>query len=479
MISRKNRALCVALLLVAPWGHAADGQADAGAAQDIISEPAAVVDVIDDKQSERGVLNGEAQPPLETFPGLTVPPTNSLWARIRSGFALPDLEGRLVRRHEVWYLNRPDYLQRVVERSKLYLYFIVAELEQRGMPMEIALLPMIESAYNPTAYSRARASGIWQFIPSTGRLYGLRQNYWYDGRRDVMQATRAALDYLQLLHDKFNDWPLALAAYNWGEHGVARAIASNKARHKPTDYSSLRMPRETRNYLPKLQAVKNIIANPAILGYPLEDVPDRPYFTTVATPANMDVTMAAKLAGMSLEDFLLLNPGFNRPVITAASSTTLLVPVNNAGLFRANLESNDQPLVSWQTYTMKRADKLDELAKRFGMSLAQLMQINGITRYRAPRLGQTLLVRLNEEGAASNLAETYDSPDFQAPHELYEREATYRVRRGDTLSTIARRHRVTVGALMEWNHLHNHRLRTGQKLVVYQGRKMPHAAVMQ
>jgi membrane-bound lytic murein transglycosylase D len=417
--------------------------------------------------------------PAGVAPFAPAQPPSSLWARIRRGFAMPDLDGRLVRRHEVWYLNRPDYLQRVVERSKLYLYFIVDELEKRNMPMEIALLPMIESAYNPTAYSRARASGIWQFIPSTGRLYGLRQNYWYDGRRDVMQATRAALDYLQLLHEKFNDWPLALAAYNWGENGVGRAIARNRKLHKPTDYASLSMPRETRNYLPKLQAVKNIIANPGALGIPLDDVPDRPYFTTVATPANMDVTVAAKLAGMSLEDFLSLNPGFNRPVITPASSTTLLLPVDNAMLFRTNLESNDRPLVSWQTYTMKKSDKLEELAQRFGMSLAQLKQINGITSYRPPRNGQTLLVRLNDDGTPSNLAETYDNPDFQAPHELYEHEGLYRVRRGDTLSTIARRHHVTVGALMEWNHLRNHRLHVGQKLAVYQGRKLSQTALMQ
>jgi membrane-bound lytic murein transglycosylase D len=463
--------MCIVLVVGLPLCHAADD------ATPIEVPPAAAIESSDSAHVAPPETN--AKQSEDTGAASAEVPITSLWARIRRGFGMPDLDGKLVRRHEVWYLNRPDYLQRVVERSKLYLYFIVDEIEKRGMPMEIALLPMIESAYNPTAYSRARAAGIWQFIPSTGRLYGLQQNYWYDGRRDVMQATRAALDYLQLLHDKFNDWPLALAAYNWGEHGVARAIAKNRAKHKHTDYASLSMPRETRNYLPKLQAVKNIIANPSVLAYPLEDVPDRPYFTTVAAPSNMDVTVAARLAGMSLEDFLSLNPGFTRPVITAKTSSTLLVPVDNAGLFRANLETNDRPLVSWQTYTMKKADKLEELASRFGMSLAQLKQINGITSHRPAHAGRTLLVKLNEEGVESNLAETYDSPDFQAPHEMFERESMYKVRKGDTLSTIARRHHVTVGALMEWNHLRNHRLRTGQKLTVYQGRKLSATALMQ
>jgi membrane-bound lytic murein transglycosylase D len=468
-MSRNLAGICIALLVVTQWCFAADEATETPLTA--IPFPAVATD-----SSTAEPANSIEAPATDP---VLAQPASSLWARIRHGFAMPDLDGKLVRRHEVWYLNRPDYLQRVVERSKLYLYFIVDEIEKRNMPMEIALLPMIESAYNPTAYSRARAAGIWQFIPSTGRLYGLRQNYWYDGRRDVMQATRAALDYLQLLHDKFNDWPLALAAYNWGEHGVARAIAKNRAKNKRTDYSSLQMPRETRNYLPKLQAVKNIIANPGVLGYPLDDVPDRPYFTTVAAPANMDVTMAANLAGMSLEDFLSLNPGFTRPVITAATSSTLLVPVDNAVLFRTNLESNERPLISWQTYTMKKTDRLEELALRFGMSLAQLKQINGITNHRPARNGQTLLVKLNEEGTQSNLAETYDSPDFQAPHEMYERESMYRVRKGDTLSTIARRHHVTVGALMEWNHLRNHRLRAGQKLTVYQGRKLSATPLMQ
>ena len=214
--------------------------------------------------------NGDVKPdtPVEAHAEAAIvtaastPAPESLWKRVRNGFALPEIDSSLVARHEAWFLNHPDYFQRMIERSRLYLYFIVEEIDKRNMPMEVALLPMIESAYNPVAYSRARAVGIWQFMPSTGRRYGLQQNWWYDGRRDVLAATRAALDYLEKLHEEFGDWQLALAAYNWGENGVSRAIAHNRAKRKPTAYENLRMPRETRNYLPKLQAVRTSSPNP-------------------------------------------------------------------------------------------------------------------------------------------------------------------------------------------------------------------------
>ncbi len=302
--------------------------------------------------------------PTGTVAVLALQPAASIWERIRSGFALPQIESALVARHEAWFLNHPDYTLRMIERSRLYLYYIVEEVEKRGMPMEVALLPMIESGYNPGAYSRAHAAGIWQFIPSTGRRYGLQQDWWYDGRRDVLAATRAALDYLQKLHAQFDDWPLALAAYNWGENGVARAIAQNRAKRKPTDYRSLRMPRETRNYLPKLQAIRNIIANPQGVGFPLEDILDQPYFTTVTTPEHIDMQVAARLAEMSEDDFRSLNPGHTRPVITSNGSRMLLLPIDKAGIFNANLKDYDQPLVSWQTYTLKKHETLEQVAEQ-------------------------------------------------------------------------------------------------------------------
>ncbi len=395
------------------------------------------------------------------------PPPASLWIRIRNGFALPEIDSRLVARHEAWFLNHPDYVQRMIERSRLYLYFIVEEIDKRNMPMEVALLPMIESAYNPVAYSRARAVGIWQFMPSTGKRYGLQQNWWYDGRRDVLAATRAALDYLEKLHEEFNDWQLALAAYNWGENGVSRAIAHNRAKRKATGYENLRMPRETRNYLPKLQAIKNIITNPERLSFPVEEIPNQPYFTTVSTPEHIDMQVAAQLADMSVDDFRSLNPGHTRPVIMSNGSGTLLLPVDKAGIFSANLKGYDQPLVSWQTYTLKKNESPDAVAAKFGITLARLREINGINRHVAVRPGRSLLVPMNEDADASNLDETWNSPEFQSPEDLYANRLAYRVRNGDSLYSIALRHRVTVAALKEWNHLSGNLLHSGQRLTIY------------
>jgi membrane-bound lytic murein transglycosylase D len=409
--------------------------------------------------------------PVEVQTGNVVAPAPqaaaSLWERIRSGFAMPESESALVARHEAWYLNHPDYTQRMFERSRLYLYHIVEEVEKRGMPTEVALLPMIESGYNPGAYSRAHAAGIWQFIPSTGRRYGLQQNWWYDGRRDVLTATRAALDYLQQLHAQFGDWYLALAAYNWGENGVTRAIAQNRAKRKPTDYRSLRMPRETRNYVPKLQAVKNIIANPQGVGFPLEDVSDQPYFTTVTTPEYIDMQVAARLAEMSEDDFRSLNPGHTRPVITSNGSRTLLLPIDKAGLFNANLKDYDQPLVSWQTYTLKKHETLEQVAGQFGISTARLKEINGINRHLTVPAGRTLLVPMNEETESSNLTDTWDNPEFLAPDDHYMNRMVYRVKSGDSLYSIARANRITVAALKDWNRLRSNHIHPGQHLVVY------------
>ncbi len=227
-----------------------------------------------------------------------------LWERIRRGFTLTDLDTPQVKQAEDWYASRPDYMARMVERSRRYLYYIVIEVEKRGMPLEAALLPMIESAYNPMAYSTSRASGIWQFMPSTGKSYGMKQTWWLDERRDVVAATDGALDYLQKLYAEFGDWYLALAAYNWGEGSVRRAIAANQKRGLPTDYLSLPMPAETRNYVPKLQAVKNIVRDPEAYELELAPIPDAPYFTVVRTTRKMDVKIAAELAEMPLEQFL-------------------------------------------------------------------------------------------------------------------------------------------------------------------------------
>ena len=263
-------------------------------------------------------------PPLPTL-DLTTPPTD-LWQRIRNGFGMADLSSPLVADREAYYLNRPDMLRLILERSQKYLHHIVEELERRGMPTELALLPMVESAYNPLAYSRARALGMWQFIPSTGKSYKLDQNWWRDERRDIIASTNAALDYLQDLYEMHGDWHLALASYNWGEDAVARAIAKNRARGLPTDYASLTMPTETRYYVPKLQALKNIVAQPELFGLLLDPLPNRPYFQSVEMPGDMDVALAAKLAEMPLKEFIALNPAYQRPVIHGDKDAQLLLP---------------------------------------------------------------------------------------------------------------------------------------------------------
>ena len=308
------------------------------------------------------------------------PKPKDLWVRIRGGFALSELRSKLVARHERWYAEHPDYVERMVERARLYLYYITEEVERRGMPSEIALLPMVESAFNPGAYSTSRASGIWQFIPSTGKKFGMEQNWWYDGRRDVISATNGALDYLQNLHNMFGDWELALAAYNCGEGAVLRAQAYNRRHHRPTDYASLKLLRETRNYVPKLLAIKHIIADPASFGLTLQEIPDQPYFAAVPTTKHIDVKLAAQLAGISEEEFAALNPAHNRPVILQDNNDYILLPIDKIETFKTNLENYDKPLVSWQSYKPKKGERLDKLAPRFGLSVENLKSVNGLSR---------------------------------------------------------------------------------------------------
>ncbi|MDP1651970.1 MAG: transglycosylase SLT domain-containing protein [Rhodocyclaceae bacterium] len=325
---------------------------------------------------------------------LTVAP-DDLWQRIRHGFGMPDLHDPLVAERQSWYLNRPDMLRRIFSRGSRYLYHIVGELEKRGMPTELALLPMVESAFNPHAVSSARAMGIWQFIPSTGKSFALDQNWWVDERRDIIASTDAALTYLQKIYEMHGDWHLALASYNWGEGAVGRAIAKNRAKGLPTDYSSLTMPGETRYYVPKLQALKNIIAQPEVFGFRLGPIPNQPYFETMMKPERIDVAVAARLAEIPIEEFVSLNPAYHRPVMNSHQAGPLVLPAGRGDTFRANLEryaAQDKPLSNWLTYPMKRGDKLARVAAQYKISEARLRQINGITPKLKLGPGFTLLV---------------------------------------------------------------------------------------
>lgn len=321
---------------------------------------------------------------------LTSRPDN-LWERLRNGFAMSDLNDDLVLYYQQWYQNRPDALRRMVERSRPFMHHIVEELEARGMPTELALLPMVESSFNPMAYSRAHASGLWQFIPATGKRFNLEQNWWHDQRRDIVASTDAALDYLQAIYDMHGDWHLALASYNWGEGAVKRAVDKNTARGLPTDYPSLNMPNETRHYVPKLQALKNIFGDPVLMTkMHIPEILNRPYFGTIGTERPMDVKTVARLANMPLGELVALNPSHNRPVMKA--DTSLVLPADKLEIFRSNLEKNAAPLTEWQTYTLKHGEKVDKLAPRFGITLPELLRVNGLSGKVRLGAGSMLLV---------------------------------------------------------------------------------------
>lgn len=391
---------------------------------------------------------------------------SDLWVRIRGGFAMRDGDAKLVAMHEKWYANRPEYVERMTDRARRYLYYITSEVERRGMPSEIALLPMIESAFNPGAYSNARASGIWQFIPSTGKKYGMEQNWWHDGRRDIISATNGALDYLQQLHDQFGDWDLALAAYNCGEGAVERAQKRNRKRGLPINYSSLKLPRETRHYVPKLLAIKNIVANPASFALVLQDIPNAPYFAAVKTARHIDVKLAAQLADITMEEFIALNPGNNRPVILQDNGEVVLLPLDKIETFRANLESYDKPLVSWQAYKPKKGERLDKLAPRFGLSVEKLKAVNGLDKNNIST-GQTLLVPSRDDSADADSEFAVFNMHLAPNSDSGTRTIIHKLRRGQTLESIASRYHVSLASLESSNE-HLDQIKPGHNIVVVQ-----------
>jgi membrane-bound lytic murein transglycosylase D len=381
---------------------------------------------------------------------------NDVWQRIRNGFRIDEAaeQNPLVAVHESWYAARPDYMRRMLDRSRRYLFHIVQEVDRRAMPMEIALLPMIESAFNPAALSPSAASGIWQFMPSTGRLYGLKQDHWYDGRRDFTAATNAALDYLGKLYLDFGDWQLALAAYNCGEGCVARAIQKNVEQGLPTDYASLPLPTETRHYVPKLLAIKNLIRSPENYGIAIDALPNQPYFDQITVRASMDIHAAARLAGMSSDEFIALNAAFPRKLIRSDTPVNLLVPVDKADAFQRNLETGSWD--SWQPYAAQKGERPQAIARRFDVSLARLKEHNQFQLKRGKLAhAQTILVPVKRHG----LAAVQNTP--AAPAAL---PARHTVERGDTLYGVARRYGISVAALAEANPDLDGSLKAGQTL---------------
>ena len=399
---------------------------------------------------------------------MLTPPTD-LWERIRRGFAMPDLQGDLVRDREQWYATRPDYMARMTERGRKYLFHIVEELERRNMPSELALLPFIESAFNPQAVSSAKAAGMWQFMPATGKSFELTQNAFRDDRRDVLASTRAALDYLQKLHRMFGDWHLALAAYNWGEGSVGRAIARNRAAGLGTSYTELTMPAETRLYVPKLQAVKNLVAAPQAYGATLPIIDNHPYFQTVTINRDIDVALAARLAEVDVNDFRALNPSLNRPVILAAGTPQILLPWDNAAIFTANLQAQgDAQLATWMAWQAPGSMKPADVARRVGMSEKDLRDINRIPNGVLIKAGSTLLVPRPASVRHDVTEHVADTAQLNlSPLPLLARRSV-RAAKGDTVASVARRYRVPASSVADWNNVAaSASFRTGQAVTLY------------
>ncbi len=404
-------------------------------------------------------------------------PPRELWDRIRRGYALPDLQNDLVGVHERWYTSRPDYIQRMTERSRKYLFHIVEEIERRGMPTELALLPFIESAFNPQAVSSAKAAGMWQFMPQTGTHFDLKQNAFRDDRRDVLASTRAALDYLQRLHNMFGDWHLALAAYNWGEGNVGRAIARNKRAGLGTGYEDLQMPAETRNYVPKLQAVKNIVGAPASHSAELPFIVNHPYFQEVEISRDIDVALAARLADVKLEDFKALNPSANRPVILAAGTRRILLPWDNAEVFKRNFEAhNSGQYATWTAWTVPSTMSAAEAARRTGMNEAELRSVNNIPPRMLIKAGSALLVprssRMNDD-VSSHVA---DNGRIGLAPEVVLRRLTVKARKGETVASLAQRYKASAESVAEWNKVAaGAAFKPGQAVVLYLPGNAPRA----
>jgi membrane-bound lytic murein transglycosylase D len=454
--------------------------------------PTAAILVADTAEASPTAGAAEAAPEVIKPPELTDPvrpevrinpnegeAQSDLWARVRRGFAMPDLDTELARDRSAWYASRPDYFQRMTERGSRYLFHIVEEVERRGMPTELALLPFIESAFNPQAMSSAKASGMWQFIPSTGKHFDLTQNVFRDDRRDVLASTRAALDYLQKLHGMFGDWHLALAAYNWGEGSVGRAIARNRKAGLPTDYVSLKMPRETQYYVPKLQAIENLIGKPEAYGLSLPVVANHPYFLSVAIERDMDVDLAARLAGMELDDFKDLNPQMNKPVILAAGTAQVLLPYDNANQFVRQLPLHRGPLASWTAWVAPKTLRPVDAAKLVGMSEETLREVNHIPPRMLVKAGSTLLVPRGQNRQT-------DVPEHLADHAMMAlapdgpalRRLSLKAGRNESVATVAKRYRISAAQVGQWNGVGSTaRFKAGQTVVVYVAAKAVTTAV--
>jgi membrane-bound lytic murein transglycosylase D len=387
---------------------------------------------------------------LEALPE---PPVD-LVDRIRRNFELPQASDDSIARELAWFASHPEYIERVFNRSQRYLHHIAGELERRGMPADLALLPIVESAYDPFAYSHGRASGLWQIIPGTGRRLGLEQNWWYDGRRDIVESTRAALDYLELLHEQFDgDWLLAVAGYNSGEGNVARAVRRARNADRPIDFFSIRrdLPVETRTYVPRLLAIRDLVADPAGHALSLPEIEDQPFFAAVDTAAQIDMSLASNLAGIELDDLYALNPGVNRWATSPDGPHRLLVPVDRVTEFsQALAELGERERVQWTRHLIRSGETLSDLALRYQTTPAVLRELNDL-RGSTIRAGSYLMI----PHATESMAAYSQSLDARTSRQQNQPRAgerrTHRVSAGESFWTISRRYKVGVRELASWN----------------------------
>lgn len=420
-----------------------------------------------DEELAGTTLAVDEQDVLALTPSLEITPfENNVWLRIQDGYAMPNIVSPYTKKYEKRYASRPAYVKKMMARSQKYIFYVLEEIEKRGMPTEIALLPMIESAYNPRAYSRSRALGIWQFMPATGKHFGLQQNWWVDNRRDVKAATNAALNYLEKLHGMFGSWDLALAAYNAGEGTVGRAIRRNRKSGLPTDYQSLRLPLETTHYVPKLQAIKNIVNNPTRYGLEIAPIPNQAYFAEIDSPDQIDAKLAAKFAEISHEEFTALNPSYNRPVVASRNNThQLLLPVTAIDTFQNNLNNYGKPLISWKVYKAKSGERTASIAKKFNISVSQLRKVNDLPRSQKLSRSLHLLVPAKDTNTNKiNVARLAKQKTASQRSSI--RHVTHRIKRGETLSTLAKRYGTNTRALMRINRLKSSRIKAGQTIRV-------------
>jgi membrane-bound lytic murein transglycosylase D len=410
----------------------------------------------------------EPEDASHTIAGLTPEQYPDVFDRMRAGFKLEDVDSRQIDQQLSFYANNPQYLERVFGRAVPYMHHIVKEIESRGMPLELALLPVVESAFEPYALSWVRANGLWQFMPGTGERFGLKQDWWYDGRRDVIASTRAALDYLQYMHDEFfDDWLLAIAAYNCGEFRVQREVNANRAAGKPVDFFSLHLPAETRAYVPKLMAMRRLVANPEDYGIAFSPIPNEPYFVRVDTGGQLDLTLAAELAGITLDEVYELNPGFHRWATDPAGPHFLLLPRDTADAFSRNLEllSPDER-VRVSLHKVKIGESVASIAKKYKTQAIVVRDMNSLESGAPLVVGSDLRVPtavVNLPAKVMLAAARVDGHGGRTGR----RPGVHVVRSGDSLWRIAKRNRMDVATLARMNGMGpGDTLRAGQKLVL-------------